>query len=92
MSQRIRRFDSILVRLKEETAVGTAPPRAVFRFHTGSIKSQTLLDALRELYTGFDSILVRLKDFHASFIFDIKDMFRFHTGSIKSQIVIWIPP
>ena len=54
-------FDSILVRLKENDVALATPSIATFRFHTGSIKSNTCKCELQTRKTGFDSILVRLK-------------------------------
>ena len=56
-------FDSILVRLKAWLNTASVPnDRArMFRFHTGSIKSQLFTKTLGHHEKSFDSILVRLK-------------------------------
>ena len=54
------RFDSILVRLKVYYAYVDRTNQILFRFHTGSIKSEIYHDSGTR-GVSFDSILVRLK-------------------------------
>ena len=57
----LRRFDSILVRLKDHASQSISSTSTAFRFHTGSIKSQNLgINSISNIIS-FDSILVRLK-------------------------------
>ena len=55
-----RRFNSILVRLKEVGGPMCSSDWDTFQFHTGSIKSSRLAD-LEQMMHSFNSILVRLK-------------------------------
>ena len=76
-------FDSILVRLKVPTDIAEFVSPFLFRFHTGSIKSDfQLLE--NNAKNGFDSILVRLKVPDTEVASREIEQFRFHTGSIKS--------
>ena len=59
-------------------------PILTFRFHTGSIKSHSVLKQFM-IKGCFDSILVRLKDVQSLSTAGAVPKFRFHTGSIKSK-------
>jgi len=55
------RFNSTLVRLKQELWDVIDTGLSLFQFHTGSIKAATFLVSERCIFTGFNSTLVRLK-------------------------------
>ena len=77
-------FDSILVRLKDES-----PSRVRFRWQSFDsilvrLKDLLPLGIIGAAVLRFDSILVRLKGFSVFFEVSLQSSFRFHTGSIKS--------
>ena len=86
MTSHWKRFDSILVRLKEAENEWKEAWEMLFRFHTGSIKSASGLNLHDFSVECFDSILVRLKGSLDETIEVLASVFRFHTGSIKRSV------
>ena len=80
-----QRFDSILVRLKDDQMKEAVTLFAQFRFHTGSIKSfesafrQVRMQLLFRFHTG------SIKRYRGMDRRERRIRFRFHTGSIKSH-------
>ena len=82
MSSARARFNSKLVRLKDETSLSALAKR-VFQFQTGAIKSKAPHDKHSTILTSFNSKLVRLKG-NVGLVIGRRNRFQFQTGAIKS--------